>query len=743
MHQPRKFRRCTPVGYLPAVITLRAWWWRIVLALAAVGVSYRPFRETDLYWHLALGRAVLRAHSRVVREPYALGDFSPTCTAQEWLWDIAIELLWRFGGGVAVAVLVLAVSAGLALALPAMLSDFAPADSSSDPTLPESPVDRHSATLLVAPLVIALGLARLRERPESLALLLIPVAVLLARRFARADTPSTQLRAGLPLAATEVFWAQVHPTFVLVPAITLAVLAPTWRSPSGRRSLRVHALLFIALTLGLLTSAHGLAFAHNIAVHVHGDAVAHLRDMAQPAWATFDPLSSVFGPLYAGLWIVGLVGLAVRRRVSLPALALGILSLALVVSAVRGLSPGGILLGPFALEGSVGLASLLRRSLSLGARRLPLGVFGILGVLAFARAAVRLDEQNGPIGHLGVPPGWFPTGIARTLARSPVGTRVFTDFFSGAPIGYLLDGRVRVSMDSRIPLYFDDTAYAVARDAWRDGTALDNTLDRYRADAAVLARSEGTCPLLAALPGWTAVAIDARFTLFARRDGPLGAPGVRGLSPCGSAYLADNACTDLDALDASIRAAASVDDPAFIGYLRAARGVTCHATGPALARDVRAIPDAYAALGYARARDVLLARMLVSTGQGESAADLLDPWVAQGDLPALALDAQALSRDLPRLRDVMQTVARRLDDATPTELRAGLARLCTALHDPECASFEGVRAAALGDASVVPSLCYVSRAHPSALARRDAARWIDEVRNRTHEALPCPPIPDP
>ncbi len=176
-----------------------------------------------------------------------------------------------------------------------------------------------------------------------------------------------------------------------------------------------------------------------------------------------------------------------------------------------------------------------------------------------------------------------------------------------------------------------------------------------------------------------------------------------------------------------------------MGFLRAVRVLSCGGPPTDPATLLHLIPDAYGAYGYARARDLSLARVLIGTDQGERAAHLLDPWVAQGDLEALGVEAMALGRDLPRLRGAMEAALHELDDAAPADLRAGLARLCTTIGDAECARFQGVRAAAMGAAAAAGPLCFVARAHPSDVAREDATRWLQALRRRTGEPLDCRP----
>ena len=67
--------------------------WNARLGAVVAALCVHPFYETDVYWHLALGRAVLRHHARVVPEPMAIPWAGDVCVASEWLWEVVASLL--------------------------------------------------------------------------------------------------------------------------------------------------------------------------------------------------------------------------------------------------------------------------------------------------------------------------------------------------------------------------------------------------------------------------------------------------------------------------------------------------------------------------------------------------------------------------------------------------------------------------------------------------------------------------
>jgi hypothetical protein len=61
-------------------------------------LASRRLDEDDVFFHLSLGRAVLRAGARTVPEPTAFSDFSDPAVASEWLWSLTSYGLFRAAG---------------------------------------------------------------------------------------------------------------------------------------------------------------------------------------------------------------------------------------------------------------------------------------------------------------------------------------------------------------------------------------------------------------------------------------------------------------------------------------------------------------------------------------------------------------------------------------------------------------------------------------------------------------------
>src|SRR5690349_22868772 len=80
-------------------------------ALLGALLGWHAPDEADLFWHLTLGRAVLRAGSRVVPEPYALGSIGEPRAVPEWLWGVLTYGVEQLGGFPALTALTMTLGA--------------------------------------------------------------------------------------------------------------------------------------------------------------------------------------------------------------------------------------------------------------------------------------------------------------------------------------------------------------------------------------------------------------------------------------------------------------------------------------------------------------------------------------------------------------------------------------------------------------------------------------------------------
>ena len=86
-----------------------------LLACGAAARTAWPLLDTDVFWHLAYARAVLRAGARTFPEPFALPGLSPpSVVAQEWLWDVGAYLLHQAAGPIGIQVALAGTAAAMA-----------------------------------------------------------------------------------------------------------------------------------------------------------------------------------------------------------------------------------------------------------------------------------------------------------------------------------------------------------------------------------------------------------------------------------------------------------------------------------------------------------------------------------------------------------------------------------------------------------------------------------------------------
>lgn len=714
--------------------------WAALLGAAVAALTVHPFSETDVYWHLALGRAVLRHHARVVPEPMALDFAGATCVASEWLWELVASLLHTSPGAFAplTALTALCGAASAALVVALCRAPFRDGD--------EAPA--VGALSLASALALSLVLSRLRLRPESAVMVILPAFALLALRHARAlDLAEPRAwRWGAALVGLEVVWAQVHPSFAVAPVTWGALVLPSAlaalrdrSAPASRATLAHLALIGAALALALATSAHGLGVFAQWRAHAGGDAVRHIGDMQAPPAAFFDPRETTYGAFYAALVAAGLGGMLAARRVFAREALLALAGAALVATAVRGVGPAAILTAPFAARGLHALGGLVapRRP------RLLAWVGVAVAVLVLAASAKRTHEEEGPLGAIGPRAGSMPHASARFLARTAArGTPVLTSFLSGAPLGYWLQGSVRTLIDSRTPMHFGDADYGRARDLWRVPRALDLAVARYGFPVAVADRTGPECALLAAHPAWRPVVVEASFTTFVRAETPFDpVPPLVRIAPCGQAHLAPEACStdrgaSLGAEIARLRSLGARQADGFYGYLDALRVIRCGVEGVPVASLLARVPSRRDAWVFRAQRDRVVATVLASEGDVDGALDLVGDDIRKGDLESLAAVIGPATRQRPdALRGLLRDLTRALDDNTPGDVRAELAARCAEAGDAECARFEGLRAAIHGSPRAGAALCWLAARHPLPHVRRDAGLWLQTLRR----ALPDDP----
>jgi len=154
-------------------------------------LAFRPLRDPDLFWHLAVGRYVAEHHALPTRNLWSYTAPDQPFLASSWLFDLVLHGLERAGGFVLLqAVLALVVGATFAVLFLASR--------------------RRGASPAVA-LAICLALAtaseaRFTPRPQVVTYLFLALTVLLLGRPAEAPRPRVIALLALILAV----WANMH-----------------------------------------------------------------------------------------------------------------------------------------------------------------------------------------------------------------------------------------------------------------------------------------------------------------------------------------------------------------------------------------------------------------------------------------------------------------------------------------------------------------------------------------------------
>jgi hypothetical protein len=211
-----------------SVTVIRRNGWVIAAAVLSLVVTVQPFRDSDVWWHLAVGHYIL-AHGIPAVEPFSFLHAANPWVGQQWLYELTLARLVDLGGP-GVASLVMGIVASSALLIAAL--------SIPPQHRPRGPV--MAASLLLGALVAAQVLG---VRGQVISLLGAAVVLNVVVRWRRGS-----MRALLVLPPLLALWANLHAGFVI--GVGIAVIALLAVRGVDRRS---------RLLLGAAIVAGGLA----------------------------------------------------------------------------------------------------------------------------------------------------------------------------------------------------------------------------------------------------------------------------------------------------------------------------------------------------------------------------------------------------------------------------------------------------------------------------------------------------
>jgi hypothetical protein len=518
------------VGRVPPVAALLA-------ALVCGFFVYYPITDTDIWWHLAAGREILRQGAFLHADPFS---FTPTVAWVDvhWLFQVGAYAAWLAGGaGLLVAVksfLVALTGVALFYALPAQ-------------RLPWLTGGTIALLVYASRYLIA-------ERPIVVTLLLVAAFLLLLERY-RASGKARYLWLLLPLQA---LWANVQGLFVLGLVLFGAYAAGMIVERVRSRSSTQRGRLFLLVGAGLLAAClatpyglQGLAFPLRLLSRIEPvSGNLYSANVSENA-----PLLSMLATEPGYVWVVllvGLVGLGLfalsLKRLRVEHLLLFVAFLALAFMAQRNVVLFLFVAAPL-VAFHTGECFRHWRERSASSRWLR-GVGLAAAVLVAALLTRGVVEHCLMLGvcpkHSSLSPFRHPVEATELLRQHPVRGNIFnSDRYGGwllwqlyPPKQVFIDGRFMV----RPPSFFAEYLGVLDEPARFESVAAKYGITHVLLQTAIFGRALPLARRLYGEEGWRLVYADGASALF-EADSVATLPGVD---------LSDSVAVDstLGALDA-------------------------------------------------------------------------------------------------------------------------------------------------------------------------------------------------
>lgn len=194
--------------------TLRRNGWVICAAILSLVLTVQPFRDSDVWWHLAMGHYII-AHGIPAVEPFSFLHAANPWVGQQWLYEVGLARVVDLGGP-GLASLLMGVVASSALLI-AMLS------------IPphRRPAGPWMAAALLSSALVAAQLVGVRGQVISLFGAAVVLYVVMRWR-------SGSTRALLVLPPLFLVWANLHAGFII--GLGIAVVALLTVRTTGRRA---------------------------------------------------------------------------------------------------------------------------------------------------------------------------------------------------------------------------------------------------------------------------------------------------------------------------------------------------------------------------------------------------------------------------------------------------------------------------------------------------------------------------
>ncbi len=191
--------------------------WVVGAAVLSLVLTVQPFRDSDVWWHLAVGKYIL-AHGIPSVEPFSFVHAANPWVGQQWLYEVTLARIVNLGGS-GLASLLMGVVASGALLLAAM----------SIPPERRPPGPWMAAGLLFSAAVAA---QLLGVRGQVVSLFGAALVLYLLMRWRRGST-----RVLIALPVVFAVWANIHAGFVIGLGIAVLALLVAQRVDRRRRLL--------------------------------------------------------------------------------------------------------------------------------------------------------------------------------------------------------------------------------------------------------------------------------------------------------------------------------------------------------------------------------------------------------------------------------------------------------------------------------------------------------------------------
>ncbi len=443
----------------------------ITLLVLALGLLIRPLVDPDVYIHLRDGKHWIATGLQPGNDPFTYTAEHKPIEKVEWLFRIGLYAAWKIGG-YNFLIILKALGLTLALYLLGLL------------------IYRRWPHLGITGGLLGLGaLAAITlvfgERPFVFTYLLLPIILLLLDDYLRVDI-ANEPRAGKKLWLIPLLvipWANFHPGFMVLFGFLAArifedtlTFLRTKDELAGQRLVRVSIIFGVSFLAG---ACNPLGFSIYTFVLKTVSSQAYMLSVRE--WLPPDFKHHYFFFSLLGLtWLFQLLSL---RKTRYSDILLLIIFSYLAVKSRRNI-PLFLIAALPPLAGHlqyVWKQWFPRLELSFVLRRISLAGGGLLVLVILV-----WTTSLGYAFRLGLYPDWHPDAALTWIKAHPVKGRLFTPFAWGGYITWTTQGKIKVFMDGRLPLYGDKVYQEYCKIFYGDSQDCLPLLNRYHIEVLIV-----------------------------------------------------------------------------------------------------------------------------------------------------------------------------------------------------------------------------------------------------------------